>query len=306
MPSWIWWTAAALVSWGLWAIVSKLIGDGLSPEHSQAISAFGMLPVLAALARKARPPASTDARRRAAPGIGFALAAGVLTSLGNLAYYAILQRGGKAATVVPLTALYPVITIGLAVLLLRERLGAVQRFGVVLSLVATYLFNVQAEAGLVSRELILALPPIALWGVSGLLQKISTNHVPGETSAFWFFVAFVPVSLLLLVGHPLDPSRVPARLWLLSLALGLFLAFGNFSILAAFAKDGKASIIAPLGGLYPLVSVPIAILFLGERIGARELGGIVVAVASVVALAIEPRPPRPPLSPSSPQGSLPA
>ena len=50
---------------------------------------------------------------------------------------------------------------------------------------------------------------------------------------------------------------------------------------------GKASIIAPLASLYPLVSVPIAITFLGEKISGRETVGIVIALVSVVALAWE-------------------
>ena len=71
------------------------------------------------------------------------------------------------------------------------------------------------------------------------------------------------------------------------MALGLFFSLGNFAILLAFASAGKASIIAPLAGLYPLVSVPIAILFLGEKIGLRETAGIALALASVAALSFE-------------------
>jgi uncharacterized membrane protein len=58
-------------------------------------------------------------------------------------------------------------------------------------------------------------------------------------------------------------------------------------VLAAFADQGKASIVTPLGALYPIVSVPIAIGFLGESVGAREGVGIVLALVSVVALSYE-------------------
>jgi uncharacterized membrane protein len=75
--------------------------------------------------------------------------------------------------------------------------------------------------------------------------------------------------------------------WILVVALGLFFSLGNFAILLAFARAGKASIIAPLAGLYPVVSVPIAITVLGEKIGLRETMGIVVALVSVAALAWE-------------------
>jgi drug/metabolite transporter (DMT)-like permease len=50
---------------------------------------------------------------------------------------------------------------------------------------------------------------------------------------------------------------------------------------------GKASVIAPLGSLYPLVSIPLAIYYWHERVTGREAAGIVCALLSVVLLAWE-------------------
>ena len=57
--------------------------------------------------------------------------------------------------------------------------------------------------------------------------------------------------------------------------------------LAAFANNGKASIITPLAGLYPIVSIPIAIVLLHERISWREGVGILLALVSIAALSYE-------------------
>ena len=84
-------------------------------------------------------------------------------------------------------------------------------------------------------------------------------------------------------------------------ALGLTFALGNYALLAAFANNGKASVITPLAGLYPLVSIPIAILLLGERIGWRESVGITFALAAAVALSRESRPPATEISKLNPQ-----
>jgi drug/metabolite transporter (DMT)-like permease len=284
-PRWLLWTIFALLAWGLWAIVSKLIGDAVSAAQSQALSTLGILPVIVALGFSKR--LSTIAHRHR--GIGCAVGAGVLTCLGNVAYYDTLHRGAKAAVAVPLTALYPLVTVGLAVLLLKERLGRVQVVGVLLSLAAIYLFNVQRDEGFLSSALMYAFAPIALWGVSGFLQKLSTNQISGELSALWFLAAFIPVGLIILWREPLT-GALPLKVWGLVALLGFFFAVGNYALLAAFASHGKASIIAPLAGLYPVVSVPIAILFLGEKIGPRETAGIVLALVSVAALSIEARP----------------
>ena len=282
MPRWLRWSVVALLSWGVWAIMAKLIGEALSGAHNQALSTLGILPVMLMLGISKK-FSTTGNRRR---GILYALASGAVSCIGNVFYYDALSRGGKAATIVPLTALYPLATILLAILLLKERLNRIQLGGVLLSLIAIYLFNVQREEGFFSRWLVYALVPIALWGAAGFLQKLSTNHISGELSTLWFLAAFIPFGVFFLVQEPL-PGAIALPTWLLVVGQGFFLALGNFAVLAAFADQGKASVVAPLTALYPVVSVPIAILFLGEKIGAREAVGIFMALVSVAALSCD-------------------
>src|SRR5689334_4546154 len=284
MPAWLVWTATALVAWGIWAVLSKALGDTLSAEQSQAISTLGLLPILAVLmvTRRVRDGLRAASRRSLwLPFIG-----GVVSCLGNLAYYGALARGEKVATVVSLTALYPLATILLAVVILRVRLNPVQIAGLVLSLGAIWLFNVQGDGILFSRTVLFALPPILFWGLSGFLQKVATNHMSGEAAALVYLSAFVPVGVYFALREPW-PGLLTPRAWGLVLALGFFLAFGNLAILAAFARGGKAAVIAPLSGLYPIVSVPVAVVLFAEKLGAREVGGIALALASVAALSWE-------------------
>lgn len=282
LPRWLRWTVLALLTWGVWAIMAKLIGEALSGAHNQALSTLGILPIMMAIGISKR--FSTPGNRRR--GILYALAAGAISCLGNVVYYDALSRGGKAALIVPLTALYPLTTILLAMLVLKERLNRIQLGGVLVSLVAIYLFSVQREEGFLSRWLLYALLPIAFWGASGFLQKLSTNHISGERSTLWFLGAFIPFGLLFLLQEPL-PAQIAVTTWLLVIAQGFFLALGNLAVLAAFAYQGKASIVTPLAALYPVVSVPIAIGFLGERVGVREATGIILALVSVAMLSRE-------------------
>jgi len=288
MPRWLIWTLLALAFWGAWALLAKVIGDALTPTQSQVLSTIGMVPVIVGVAfSKNLGAVGTRVR-----GSILAFAAGLLGSLGNIVYYGLLNSGAKAATVIPFTAMYPLITVLLAVLFLNEKLNRIQLFGVVLSFLAIYLFNVPQEHRVVSTWLAVALVPVMLWGVAGLLQKISTNSISGELSTLWFLAAFVPVAFCLFAREPL-PARIEPRTWLFVILLGLTLALGNFAILLAFASQGKASIIAPLSGLYPMVSIPIAIVILRERIGLRESFGIVVALAAVAAISMESKAPAP-------------
>jgi uncharacterized membrane protein len=293
--TWLVWALVAVVCWGIWAVVARLIGAALSPAQSQALSTVGLLPVIVLLIFSGRRPAQTTRKSR---GLVLGFTAGVLTCIGNIAYYYVLNSGAKAATVVPLTALYPLVTVLLAVIFLRERLNKIQAAGVCLALAAIYAFNIQQERGFGSPWLLLALLPIVLWGLSGFVQKVSTNHISGELSTLSFLIAFVPMAGLILAYEPI-PAGVSARIWALSAALGFAFALGNFAILQAFAKNGKASVIAPLGGLYPLISIPIAIIVLHEKIGVRETIGTAMAVLAIIALSLETRAPAPQLSSSS-------
>src|SRR6185436_627174 len=212
---WLLWAMLAVLCWGLWAITSKLIGNALSAGQSQALSTIGLVPIIAILAFTKSKTSESNRRR----GIIIGFLSGVLVCLGNIAYYHALNLGGKAATVVSITALYPLITALLAMLLLKERLNEFQIFGIGLSIASMVIFNIYSTEGWASGWLVYAMIPVVLWGVGGLLQKISTNHISGELSTLWFLVAFVPVAFVLLIAEPLK-HPIEMRVWMLASALG--------------------------------------------------------------------------------------
>jgi drug/metabolite transporter (DMT)-like permease len=289
MPRWIVWTLLTLLSWGVWAILSRLIERDLSALHSQALSTLGVLPVVVALWLMPDEPTAAEKVRH---GAMLALLAGWMSCLGNIAFFAATGYT-QAATVIPLTALYPVVTVLLAIPIFKEALNGWQWLGVVVSLGAIMLFNPPqdlAAGAWRSPTLLLPLASIGLWGVTGLLQKGATNVISARRTSLWFLASFIPVSIVILAMRPVEFGSLNARTWAIAIALGFTLALGNFTILRAFATGGKAAIIAPLAGLYPVVSIPIAIAYFGERPGAMQAWGIVLALVAVVLLAIQSEP----------------
>jgi transporter family protein len=283
-PRWLWWSLLAVVSWGVWAVLYKFVEKDLSATHNQAISTLGILPVIGVLAlfRGSASPGANESSTRL--GIVLALCGGIVSCLGNIPYYNLLGSE-QAVTVVPFTAMYPLVTILLAVTLLRERLNRVQALGIATSLVAIYLLNVRDDRSLFSNLFAGVLAAIVLWGTAGFLQKVATNRIAGSRAALWFLLAFVPMGAIILMLDPIR-ERVEMRVVVISAVIGFSLAFGNFAILVALASGGKASVVVPLTGLYPLVAIPIA-LAQGERVGVRESIGIVLAIAAVVMLVKE-------------------
>src|SRR5580765_7350075 len=61
------------------------------------------------------------------------LIAGAVNGLGNWAVFACLEKGAKASVAIPLTALYPLCTVALATVFLRERPTPLQWLGIALA-----------------------------------------------------------------------------------------------------------------------------------------------------------------------------
>ena len=300
MSRWVFWMALTLLAWGIWAVLCKKISEpqyAITAYHSQAISTLGLSPILLALWAMKEPPAVGNRRR----GIWLALAAGTLTSLGNVALYAAMADE-KASAIVSITALSPAVTILLALPILKERILPLQWVGMGVSLAAIYLFDPPGEQRGFSAGILFALLALLLYGITLLLQKMSTNELSGRESALWLLGAFIPVALVILLVKPLPSELIPSSgpegrtaltVWALATAGGFFLALGNWTILMAFASGGKAAVIAPLSGLYPMVGIPLAVIWLKETVERREFAGILLALTAVVLLSYTPPPRRP-------------
>ena len=75
-------------------------------------------------------------------GFNYAIIAGVMMALGAVAFYVALQTG-KAIVIVPLTSLYPVVTIMLSYLILHEQISLTKGIGIVLAVVALVLMALE-------------------------------------------------------------------------------------------------------------------------------------------------------------------
>lgn len=296
MPKWLICCAATVVAWGGWAVIYKApVLQDVSAATTQVFSTAGIVPIMLVLliVMAARPsinsaPSAAMPRARVmARGSLIAFVAGLLVALGNVAYYQALASGAKASTAVSLTALYPLTTVLLAMLILRERPSVWQMAGIAGSLAAIYLLSVSPSRTPLAAWIWFASGPILLWGVASLVMKQATADVSAERSTFWFLAAFLPLAVALVPLQRID-WNLSARQQALLALIGFSYGLGNLGLLAAFRLGGKASIVTPLTGLYPIVTIPLAVVLFGESLEARGQWGIAVALASAVLLTLEP------------------
>lgn len=123
MESWFLWTILALVTFGFWGFFPKLAVTYINPQSAVIYQVLGALFVgIVSLTMVGFKPETHPM------GILFALLTGITGVLGTLFYYAAASRG-QISIVVSLTALYPLITILLAMVFLHEALTLKQVAG---------------------------------------------------------------------------------------------------------------------------------------------------------------------------------
>jgi uncharacterized membrane protein len=298
--AWLFFSFLAIALWGVWGALSKAASNAVpSPTDLQVISTLGVVPIALLLI------ASPNFSKRTGSlwlGILFGVLTGLCGSVGNLALFASLNKGGDASTVLPLSGVYPLVTVVLAVIILRERLNGVQLFGMVIALGALYLFNAPQEAGptpasgpaqptlpwwrtLVEPWMALALVSLVLYGVAGVTQKLATNNVSTELSTVCFALAFIPVALVTMWAQPVN-WHLSGRAWTLAVLTGVLISTGTLTLFAAY-RTGKASVVTALTALYPALTVVLAVPLFHERMDVRKVAAIVLALAAGVALTYE-------------------
>src|ERR1035437_3364031 len=89
--------------------------------------------------------------------------------------------------------------------------------------------------------LILSTVALAFWGITGVTQKLSTNHISFERSFLWFSLAFFGQAAVIAAVLHLH-WHVPLPLVALAAFGGLLNGLGALTSFAALERGGKASV----------------------------------------------------------------
>jgi transporter family protein len=132
------WVIVATLSWGFWAFALKKAVNEMSPLAAWV--AYGctlvlLVPVALVVGRLSGIP-----MRFPWQGTAWAVAAAAFVGLGVFALLSAM-RGGEASQTVALTATYPVVTLVLAILFLREPFTMSRALGVVVLCAGAYLVS---------------------------------------------------------------------------------------------------------------------------------------------------------------------
>jgi drug/metabolite transporter (DMT)-like permease len=275
-------TLGALFAWGLaQGLVKKYIGEVSAASFCLYYAIANAVVNIAFWAFHDTPPAF------AAGGQQFAfwgLLAYVLDGIAWIFYYQSLTYG-PISIVGTLSAAYPALTVIFARTFLGEELTLTQGLGVaavLLGCIALAWSPPGSKAATNKRWMFLAGTALVIWGVSGTLIRYSYSFPGAHEANMALFIAIGGLATLgaygLLKGALKTASR---KEWLRSVGPMSTMAVGSLLVAIAY-KHGPASIVTPLAGAYPVVTLGFAWAVLKERPTPLQWGGIGLVLLGMV------------------------
>src|SRR5262245_21039821 len=275
-------TLGALVAWGIaQGLVKKYIGEVSAARFCLYYALANAIVNTAFWAISDSPPAF------AAEGQQFAfwgLLAYALDGIAWIFYYQSITYG-PISIVGTLSAAYPALTVIFARSFLGEELTMVQGVGVgavLLGCVALAYSPSHANSGTQKRWMLYAGVALVIWGVSGTLIRYAYSFPGAHEANLALFIAIGGLSTLGLYGVLKGAARGATRAELVR-AIGPMATMAVGSLLVAIAyKSGPASLVTPLAGAYPVVTLGFAWLVLKERPTPLQWAGIAAVLLGMV------------------------
>jgi drug/metabolite transporter (DMT)-like permease len=212
------------------------------------------------------------------------LAAGAGGGAGLAAFYKALSLG-TMSVVSPLVACGAVVPFTVSVAT-GERPSAIAVAGAGLALGGAVLASVEerrAASPARSQALVLAVVAAVALGLFVYFLGLGSREGDAVSALFGARVGSLSLLFALTLGRR-APLRLPRRALVPVAAVGLGDVGAN--ALFAFASGhGLLSLVSVLGSLYPVVTVLLAHLLLGERLTRAQQAGVAIALAGVAAIA---------------------
>jgi transporter family protein len=276
-------------------LAAKFASSNLSPITVQVISTLGMIPTVVVLLLS---PNLKKVHGKFRVGVGYSILVGMVTAIAAIAMFSAFNAGGPASIVVPINSLASLVTVLLAWYFFREKLNPYQITGVVLSIIALILFNVESDGAqtdtmswyqaIMSKWMLLALLSLLAAGTAQFFIKAATNHVSADLVTFIVVIVFLFLAGMLIFTDSFSWNMSLKDL-IACLLVGVLGSVAFLTNTVAYSS-GMASLVAPLCSLFPVVTVILAVPILGEKLTWLIIIAVVISSVAGFALSIEKPP----------------
>ena len=222
------------------------------------------------------------------------LVAGLLGGACNLAGTLLLLKGyerGKVGVVTGIAASYVLVPLAYS-FVTGEEVTWVMTVGVLVIMAGVAIFysaSIKADSKAPSSRapIFLALGAALFWGLAILVLDNGTRvSVPGTLTLSQVpQVGFALVAVLIGARNSRAIEGVSARAIAVLAAAGLALALGNIAFYNA-ADEGDIGVVSVLASLSPLVTALLAVTFLREHLGRRDVIALLVVLVGTALVVV--------------------
>lgn len=219
--------------------------------------------------------------------LGYALIAATMYAV----FYYVISYG-NVSLMVSLINTFPVVTIALAISMLREWPNPYQWLGIVLVILGIIFISREKADEENSHKkkywLIWGLFGSLAIGIAEFVTKLATLKTDGFTFTFFVYVMYLPPLILLMFfdkkGRKFKNLKHKASL--LYTAIGIFFIEAGLIAIALAYQHGLASLVSPIVATHMLITAVLAVIFLKEKLLLIQKVGILLNLIGIIIIGV--------------------
>ncbi len=281
---WLIYALITTIFWGVWgALIEIPEKSGFPATLGYVIWSLSMIPCAIFALKAVNWSLDTGFRS-----IFLGTTVGLTGAAGQLLLFQAL-REGPAYIVFPFISLFPVCTVLLAYVFLREQAKPRQWWGIGLALIAIFFLSYQPSHSANDSQggswIIYSVLVFLMWGVQAFVMKFSNDTMKAESIFFYMTATSLllsPVAIMMTdFSHPIETGFKGPYL---AFIIHILNSIGALTLVYAL-RYGKAIVVVPMTGLSPIITVVISLILYGVVPSGSVASGVVMAGVAIYLLS---------------------
>jgi len=145
---------------------------------------------------------------------------------------------------------------------------------------------VRTPQRLVPAWLVYAMLTVVFWGAWGAVSKVVSDEISPYLNQVLFTVGLIPLVAIVFRSPRLRSGTNLRRGMAYAFVTGILGGTGNIAFYQSLTAGGQASVVVPLTGMSPLVTVLAALVILRERLTRWQVLGVGLALVAIFLLSL--------------------
>lgn len=284
MKKWLLFALVTTLAMGIWgALIEIPEKQGFPATFGYIVWAFSMIPCALVALYIIKWKIEYDWKS-----IFLGSAVGLLGAGGQLILFEALRKG-PAYIIFPVVSMSPVVTILLSLVFLKEKANNLQKFGILIALLAIFFLSIKpADCGISGYSwIIMASLVFLMWGVQAYVMKFANRTMKAESIFVYMAITALILSpaAYLMTDFSLNMNVTP-KLAGLEFAIQILNSIGALTLVYAY-RYGNAIIVSPMTGLAPLITIVLSLIIYSVFPSTILLIGLILAAIALFALSRE-------------------